>query len=214
MAAIALADNPWLAYSHKLFLGLKGRGTVSLWFMVPGQSGKMEVSLVELPGAPQQVDRLFDVFRRELRTAALNEPQFMRALETCRDERGRFNRKKFFSIPDRAEYISLAGYVFAKQQAQYSGDAGKCLAFDETFYKLLEGHPLPSGVDPWIRFRSVAAYPVVSPEGVPIGVLMAVENVKNGINEIDRGSLCTAARLLGAVNSALETDRRIRGEAA
>ena len=213
MAAAALADNPWLAYPYKLFLGLKGRGTVSLWYMVPGQSDKMEVSLIELPGATQNVERLFDVFRNQLKTAALDEVRYKKALGSCRDASGRFDRKKFFSIPDRAEYISLAGYVFAKQQAQYSGDVGKCLAFDETFYSLIEGHPLSSAADSWIRFRSVAAYPVVSPEGRPVGVLMAIENVKNGINEVDRGTLCTAARLLGAVNTVLEHSRRFRGAA-
>ena len=112
---------------------------------------------------------------------------------------------QFLLNPERSEFISLAGYVYAYKEPFPSADTQKCLAYDPSFVRILEkSGQLTRQVAKWLNFTTLCAYPVFrngNPDDDVMGVLVAFRNVPKGITSEDEDALLTLSCLLGSMLS-------------
>jgi len=141
--ARVLTLNPWAQLVDRiaLMLGKSSGGTV-LWYLEP-VDGFFAVRAYVAPGAPPEVLELFKVLAKNHKPVALNPERYRRAKAWCKRDDGTFDRDKFLAIPDRSEYVSLVGYVFARRQAVGNGDTSQCLVFDHSYLDKIDIAALP-----------------------------------------------------------------------
>jgi hypothetical protein len=201
-AARVLSLNPWAHLLERIapVLGQSPGGTV-LWYLEPEGTGFVVRAHVA-PGAPAEVAILLQEIANNHKPVALDLERYRKAKEFCTRADGSFNRDAFLAIPDRSEYVSLVGYVFARRQAVGNGDTSQCLVFDRSYLRKIDIGRLPAKAKRWLDFASAAAYPVFSPghgPDQPVGVLLAFKCVKNGITAEDKSVLVMLSKLIGIV---------------
>lgn len=197
-----LRSNPFDYLLKKLFFWQKTVGAVTIWYLERSRdrSDGLVIKNFAAPGAPHEVWQALDKIKANYRPAMLDEEQYRHAMRTMMREDGRLDRKRFASIADKPDYVSLAGFVFARKVAVTTGDAGSCLAYDSSHLDALDLEQRSRTVRGWLEFRSIAAYPVyasLDQGGTPDGVLAAFKNINNGFTAGDYSALSAAARLIG-----------------
>ncbi|MEE8059377.1 MAG: hypothetical protein V3T17_16305 [Pseudomonadales bacterium] len=210
-AGNAMFFNPWHAILNKIIWKKKNIGAVSIWYMKPSKDNNETFDFVSFaaPNAPSEVKELYKEAQKEHHPNRYNKRKFQESLVQCRIKNGKrkgvIDKGKYLTLQGRHEYVSLTGFVYENKSAKHENDASKCLALDVRYQASWEGASLSKEARDWVDFCSVAAYPVFEDtEGKSIiGVLVAFENIENGITAIDRGTLFIASRLLGLAYSGL-----------
>lgn len=199
--AKVISLNPFESLLRRLaeLSGISIGGT-SLWYMVP-DGGRFRTRSWVAPGAPDEARTALERVS-QYRPVAIDDARYARARERSRLSDGSFSRERFLTISDRADFVSLTGYVFSRGVGVIGPDTNQCLVFDRSFQDLISRNAMPKAAWRWIDFRSVAAYPVFPAHQLdarPVGVLVAYKCVKNGFTTEDRSALITAAAMLGAI---------------
>jgi hypothetical protein len=199
--AHVLRQNPWDRAVEWSLPGHRSVGAVSLWYLEPNadpQAG-FDIFAFAAPLAPGEVMRAFRRIQARHHPVRLNHAAWDAAIGSCTSD-GVLDRAQFLKRTDRHTFVSLTGYVFDKGHAQHAGDVRRCLAYEQSYVRVLDLPNQPSIVREWLNFQSVAAIPVCERDGNrwdTVGVLMAFKNVQNGITPEDMETLRMASDLLG-----------------
>lgn len=199
-----LSLNPWGVLLKRAIFWKKRAVALTLWYAEPNEKhgAFFDIKCYAAPGAPGEVLQGLEEIRRRHRPVQMDEERFRATIHRSIRPDGRLDRRQLMRNPEKAEFVSLTGFVWARQQPVMTGDAFSCLAFDQSYVADLGIDARTPSVLEWLRFRSIAAFPVHSRregQDVPKGVLAAFKNVPNGFDFEDYIVLRAVAQLIADV---------------
>lgn len=205
LTAKTIRLNPWvqeLGHLGRLFG--KTAGGVSLWYLEPNDSDpkkftNFNIVAISAPGAPGEATRCFEELKQYHHPIRYNEDEHRKKIAQYTQKDGSLNKRGFREDPAHDTFVSLAGFVFARQQSEVTGNAEGCLALNTHHWGALSKEPTDPKVRRWLDFRSLAAFAVQGKGDRPIGVLLAFKNVANGFTPPDHDVLLTTSRLVGII---------------
>ena len=209
--------NRWTRFLARVFFWNKSVEAVSLWYLEPDidPNQGLNIVLFSFPTAPHEVQEACKIMQREYHPVHFDREGYAKVLRRCMKRRG-LDRKQFLRDAERCDFISLAGYVYAKKEAFPSGDTERCLAFDPHYVDPLEeAGKLTRVLAKWLNFTSFCALPVFrlgDRNDDVIGVLQAYRNVRNGVTPEDVDALLTLSCHLGVILSIGASERPKRKE--
>jgi hypothetical protein len=151
------------------------------------------------PDTPQDVRVELVGVEREYRPVSLDEARFNERKKDAKGANPKGWRERFLNFTDRHEFVSAAGWVYAKRVFLVSPDAAKCLAFDNSHYEQLVKKGIPSSSLRWTRVRSFIACPVTSRSGSVLAVLLVYKNVRSGFVPEDQECVIAATGILSRI---------------
>ena len=205
LTAKTITLNPWVHELSQLgkLVG-KTAGGVSLWYLEPNDTDPnkfthFSIVAISAPGASKEGVNCFEQLKNGHHPVRYNEDVYRKKIAHYTRSDGTLDKRGFREDPDHDNFISLAGFVYARQQSEMTGKAEECLALNTHHWKALSPVPTDRKVRRWLDFRSVAAFAVQGKGDRPLGALLAFKNVPNGFTPPDHDVLLTTSRLLGVI---------------
>ena len=205
LTAQTIRLNPWVHELSQLgkLVG-KSAGGVSLWYLEPNDIDPnkfthFDILEIAAPGASEEAVKCFNELKNRHHPIRYNEDMHRKKIAHYTRSDGTLDKKGFQEDPDHDTFISLAGFVYARQQSEMTGKTEDCLAMNRHHLEALGPVPTDRRVRCWLDFRSVAAFSVQGKGDRPLGALLAFKNVCNGFTPADHDVLLTASRLLGVI---------------
>jgi hypothetical protein len=191
--------------------------TVSLWYLEPepSPSKHFRVRCYASSAVDPHVKHVYEWLKETYRPVHFDRRRFDRVARACQAARGRDWEDLFLAQQERHEYVSLAGYVFAKKTSVAFDKLDRCLAFSRDIFGNLGGENARGSEIKALDFQSAIACPVFrqgAGQHAVAGTLVAFRPIVNGFLPEDERTLDLTSGLLGRLLDHCENQSHFGGQ--
>lgn len=192
---------------RRLTFFFRGRDQISVLYFIPEPTKRcFRLENFAYPEeAPEKVRDGFQWMQQHHFPQFFDEERFNKRIRLAKGLDARGWRERYLNFPDRHEFVSICGWIYATRETLISRDASKCLAYDGRFFDgMKEAHGLTKDELSWISFGSFIGCPVLDPSGAVASILIIAKSRNNVLEPEDLEISVIASQLIGRVISVKE----------
>jgi len=178
-----------------------GKDQITVMYFTPEPSSRsFRLDQVAYPdNAPGRVREAFSAMQATHFPTFLDEEAFDNMIKLAKGVDPRGWRKRYLNFPNRHDFISICGWIYAKRETLFSRDASQCLAYDGRYFEGMKGKGLTNEELSWVTFGSFIGCPVIGPDGDVASILLVAKSRNSTLEAEDLEVSIVASQLIGRV---------------
>lgn len=149
--------------------------------------------------APGQVRDAFSWMQENHFPKFLDEQGFEELIRLAKGVNPHGWRERYLNFPNRHDFISICGWIYAKKETLFSRDASQCLAYDGRYFEGMKARGLTKDELPWVTFGSFIGCPVSGQDGEVASILLVAKSRSHTLEAEDLEISILAGQLIGRV---------------